>query len=338
MRVGCHSEELIQGRLARAMVAQGNLADPDDAIDMNNIASHSSGHGRRGEVISARQAIGAEALVEEPPGSRQQVGGMARGIISAQHADHRGDAAASEPAHAHRGDPSPRASFPTTTGNVDVGIHETRDGPPTTEVPIAHAEARRKRRIVRANPHDRAARNQNMTQAERLGGVDLEVAKKLHRGVAGFGHGAGSIVEKFGEGERVLATAQSPHQPGVDREIHGQHQETEADLEAPCEAGRIEQRKEVVLDETGLIAGTSRKVSQPVLERREGTGPIGKLDQRRPEDHRKVTPRDSWPSEDQEPAQDREHHKQQVDNNNQVCKCSVDHRTPLQSHAGRIRE
>jgi hypothetical protein len=94
---------------------------------------------------------------------------------------------------------------------MDVGIDETRDGPPATEVPLAHAEAWRNPRIVRANPHDRAARNQDVTQAERLRGVDLEVAKKLHHGVAGFRHGAGSIVEKFGEGERLLATAQSPH-------------------------------------------------------------------------------------------------------------------------------
>ena len=62
VRVARHPEQLVQRRLAGAVVADRQLAHAEDEIDQDDVAADAAGDRRRREVIAAGVAVGAESL------------------------------------------------------------------------------------------------------------------------------------------------------------------------------------------------------------------------------------------------------------------------------------
>ncbi len=63
MGVARHPQQLIQRRLAGAVVADGELAYADDQIDQDDIAPHAAGDRRRREMVPSGVAPGAQSLL-----------------------------------------------------------------------------------------------------------------------------------------------------------------------------------------------------------------------------------------------------------------------------------
>ena len=58
-----HAEQLVQRRLARAVVADRQLADAEDEVDEHDVAPHAAGGRDRRHVIAAGVAVGAQPLL-----------------------------------------------------------------------------------------------------------------------------------------------------------------------------------------------------------------------------------------------------------------------------------
>ena len=64
VRVAGDPEQLVERRLAGAVVADRQLADAEDEIDEHEVAADAAGDRGRREVIAAGVALGAEPLRE----------------------------------------------------------------------------------------------------------------------------------------------------------------------------------------------------------------------------------------------------------------------------------
>ena len=85
VRLGRNAEQFIECRLARAMVADGHLADPDDFLDERDVTAHRAGERRERNVIAAGMTPGAETQPPQPPGDHDEFGRRPHGIVGAEH-------------------------------------------------------------------------------------------------------------------------------------------------------------------------------------------------------------------------------------------------------------
>ena len=183
MGLAADPQQFIVRRLARAMVAERNLADSDDAVDVNDVAPHTAGDGHGRQVIAAGVAQGAQTLFEQSPRGGDQLGGRRVTVVGSEYTDYRSDAAQSEPAQMRQRRHSRLVSrLPAATREVDVTVDQPRKYPPSFEVKLLDTQRRVQSRGIIANPYDARARNQQVFDPAGLGRVEVGVVKDPHSG------------------------------------------------------------------------------------------------------------------------------------------------------------
>jgi hypothetical protein len=111
----------------------------------------------------------------------------------------------------------------------------------------------------------------------------------------------------------------------VHRGVDHNHDGAEDPLQLARQRGGIEDRQQILLDETGGIPGAAAAPPQPVLERRQRADPAGELDPGAPDRRRHVQPGDPGAPEHQQPAEDDEEHEREVDGDRRVGQNLKDH-------------
>ena len=178
VRVARHAEQLVERRLARAMVADRQLADAEDQVDQDDVQPDAAGGGGGRHVIAAGVAPGAEPLRHQAARHRHQLGGRAHGVVGAEHADRRRDAAEREPGERHRRHPRLGAGLAAPAGQVHVAVDEPGDHPASAEVGFLHRKRAVERRNVLAGPEHSLPRHQQVPAAARLRIVELGVSEQ----------------------------------------------------------------------------------------------------------------------------------------------------------------
>ena len=80
MRLGGDAQQFVEGRLAAAVVADGQFADADQRIDEGDVAAHAAGQRGRRHMVATAIAPGAEALLAQGVAGRRRV----RAVLRAQ--------------------------------------------------------------------------------------------------------------------------------------------------------------------------------------------------------------------------------------------------------------
>ncbi len=70
--VARNSQQLVPGRLARAVIGERELADADDRIEIDDVVADAAGQGHRGHVITAGVTPRAEPFVTKGASLGQQ--------------------------------------------------------------------------------------------------------------------------------------------------------------------------------------------------------------------------------------------------------------------------
>ena len=96
--VGRDAEQLVDRRLARAVIAHRHLSDAEDEIDEHDVAANASGGGDGGDVIAAGEAVRAQSFRDQPSGDGDELRRGPDDVIGSKHADGGRDAAQGEPA------------------------------------------------------------------------------------------------------------------------------------------------------------------------------------------------------------------------------------------------
>lgn len=117
----------------------------------------------------------------------------------------------------------------------------------------------------------------------------------------------------------------SPQQHAIRSKIQQQHDRAQHQLRRPRQSERIEQRNDVMIDESTLVTGLAAGAPQPVLERCERTNPTGVFDQDAPNRRRYVKPRKPRPAEHEHCARDDEDHEREMDGDDRIGKMMVAH-------------
>lgn len=68
MGIGRHAQQLVQGGLTRAVIADRQLADSQDAIDVDDVSAHAAGQGGRRQVVAAGVAKRGHAFGHQAAG------------------------------------------------------------------------------------------------------------------------------------------------------------------------------------------------------------------------------------------------------------------------------
>ncbi len=136
-RVGGNAQQLVERRLARAVIRKRQLADADDDVDEADVAADAAGQRGRRQVVPTGEAQGGDSLFCQPARRSHQICCRARRVVGAQQTHDRGHATAGEaaqraPRHAEAG----AARSTAAPGQVDVTIDEARDQPQATEVDL----------------------------------------------------------------------------------------------------------------------------------------------------------------------------------------------------------
>jgi hypothetical protein len=111
----------------------------------------------------------------------------------------------------------------------------------------------------------------------------------------------------------------------VDGEVHGENADSEEKLRIRRQAGRIDERRQIVLDEVSRITGAAGSFPQVILERRERADPTQELHECPPDRGREVQPGEPGPSQDKESAGGHEDHEGKVKQQDRVREDRVDH-------------
>ncbi len=125
--IGGETENFIEGRLARAVVADREFADPEQRLEQHQVSTHVARQRREGDVIAAGVAERVEAFLAQGINLREQVARSARDIVSAEESDDGRDAGERVARQRHRRDPGLEACFAATARDVHVTVDEAGD-------------------------------------------------------------------------------------------------------------------------------------------------------------------------------------------------------------------
>ena len=184
VRVAREAEQLVERRLAGAVIADRQLAHAEHHVDEHDVEPDAAGGRHRRHVVAAGVAEGAQPFLGEPARHRHQLRRGAHRVVGAEHADRRGHAAGGEPAERERRDPGLRAGLAAAAGEVDVPVDQAGDDPAPAEVHFLDAERAVERRDVTPDPDHPLAGHQQVAATLRRGVVQLRVPEQQqHRTV-----------------------------------------------------------------------------------------------------------------------------------------------------------
>ncbi len=175
-------EQLVQRRLAGAVVADRQLADAQDEVDQDHVAADAAGDRGRREVVAAGVALGAEPFRDEP---RAAVTSSA-GVRTTSSVPSTPTAVVTPPAVSRlRPRGGTRVCGPglaAAAGEVDVAVDEAGNDAAALEVVLADAEVLGKLRDAGADPDDALAGHEQMHAAAGCGVVELGVEEEVEHG------------------------------------------------------------------------------------------------------------------------------------------------------------
>ena len=90
--LGRDSQQLVERRLARAMIADRHFTDADQRLDEDEIAAHAARERCGRNVIAARVSVSVESFFAQCIERRKQFARTACDVVGAEQPDHRGDA------------------------------------------------------------------------------------------------------------------------------------------------------------------------------------------------------------------------------------------------------
>lgn len=122
-----------------------------------------------------------------------------------------------------------------------------------------------------------------------------------------------------------MGSGNAPEVYTVGKRIHEQDEGSENDSQTHRPIGRVQHRKDVVLDEAARVSGLAGQAPEVVLERGERADPTDELDCHSIERGRKVQPGDALPSPSEESAQHDKCDEPDVNDDYRVGKKLVQH-------------
>ena len=168
--IGGETENLIEGRLARAVIADREFADAEQRLEQYQVSTHAAREGRERHVIAAGVAERVEAFFAQSVDLCEQVARSARHVVRAQEPDDGRDAGERVARQRHRRYPGLEAGFAATARDVHVAVDEAGDQSQSRKVDFgdARGERGRQRREVLAGTHPEhgAAADQEGLQAQ----------------------------------------------------------------------------------------------------------------------------------------------------------------------------
>ena len=125
----------------------------------------------------------------------------------------------------------------------------------------------------------------------------------------------------------MLASRHPPFSPGegVDGHVDGQDDKTEHHLDARREAGRIDERNKVMLDEASVVACGTRRAPKRVFERRQRTDGSAELGERAPRHGRQVDRSPDPATQHERAADEHEHDEREVEDENGIGREAENH-------------
>ncbi len=144
MGVGGETENFIKGRLARAVVADREFADPEQRLEQHQVSTHAARQGREGDVIAAGIAERVEAFFAQSMNLREQVAWSTRDIVGAEESDDGRDAGERVARQRHRRYPGLEACFAATARDVHVTVDEAGNQSQSRKVDFGHAGDKRR--------------------------------------------------------------------------------------------------------------------------------------------------------------------------------------------------
>ena len=174
VRIARDAQQLVESRLAGAMVADRQFADADDGFHEHDVVAHAAGqrHGRH--MVAAGMAKGTDALLAQRTGLCDQRARVARCVVGAEHADDTRDAGAREARYEYRRHPARKTRFSAATGDVRVSVDQAGHEPAAAEIDEFQSGRTHVVRIV-DHPEYAAGTDEYMAQAE--------VVRRVHVGV-----------------------------------------------------------------------------------------------------------------------------------------------------------
>ena len=112
----------------------------------------------------------------------------------------------------------------------------------------------------------------------------------------------------------------------VNAAVQEKHKKTEEDLNLSGQPCRIKKGQDVVLNEAGLIALSSSRSPEPMLQGRERADPAGEFNQGPPTRRRKVEPYHPPPFQNQESSEQDKKNEGEVEKNEEISQPVIEKR------------
>ena len=176
-------QQFIERWLAGAVVADGQLAHADQAVDEDQVTAHAAGERGRRQVVAAGVAIRGQAFLAQRVDLRHQLAGAAGHVVGAQQPDHRGHPGQGVAREHRRRHPAGKPRLAAAAGDMHVAVDQARQQPAAFQVNDLRAERIRQSGRIAAHPEDLPAAEQQVLAAKGFGCEDVGVAEE------GGGHG-----------------------------------------------------------------------------------------------------------------------------------------------------
>ena len=169
MAFGCDPQQLIERRLARAMVADRDFADADQRFDEHEVAAHAAGQRRGRHVIATGVSVSVEPFLAQRINRRQQFTGAARDVVGAEQSDDGRDAGRREARQRQRRDASAKSGFAAAAGDVHVPVDEPGNRAASGRIDRAAdcAQCGRQFERILADPENAPAADEQVLSPER---------------------------------------------------------------------------------------------------------------------------------------------------------------------------
>ena len=139
------TRQLVEGRLAGPMVADGQFAQANHTIDVHDIAAYRAGQRRWRDMVTAGPAPGRQPFFPQSPGTGNEACRGSCFIIRSKQTDDRGYAGRREMGKWDRRGLGGKTVFTTAAGDMDMAVNQARGLPlrlPCPQFPPARMSQR----------------------------------------------------------------------------------------------------------------------------------------------------------------------------------------------------
>lgn len=181
------------------MVADGDLADTHDWVEVDQVAAYRPGHGLDRQVVAADECPGRHACLTERPGLLHDGARCLDGVVRPEQSDDRRHSGGQERGSGQRRHRGSRPVLAATACDVDVAIDQSRNHEGPVDVDLVMDE--RTDVESRTDCGDAFADDENVHHPNVVGCVQMGIADDEHeRTIGGTPHTSGSDCHDGGTG------------------------------------------------------------------------------------------------------------------------------------------